>query len=162
MSKNGPLSPVEENPIHFLHLDSVFITTLHSQSGCVQNVCSNPFPIRFLDHTYYKGNTLSWSVNYLCPHQNISLTTPWGMIFLQNFPVGRLFKIPFWTFLLSLEGANNTDSGAFSLQHFVLCLILIIMFTICWAPVLAWCLTESTKVILSHTLQKAWLSLFHR
>ena len=98
MSQSGPLQSRKENPKRFQPKMVFFITTCYSLSGRVLNVSSNPFPIKFLDNPYLQGNTISWSVNCLCPHQNISLMTPWEMIFKRTLPVCRVSKISFYTF----------------------------------------------------------------
>lgn len=74
MSRNGPFYSLKENPRN-LQPQMVFLLQLATLSGRVPNVSSNPFPIRFLDNPYCTGNTISWSVNCLCPHQNIPLMT---------------------------------------------------------------------------------------
>lgn len=85
MSKNGPFCPLKENPKHLQQQMVFFIITCYPLSGRVPNVSNNPFPIRFLDNNSRKGNTISWSVNCLRPHQSISLTTLLEMIFKRTF-----------------------------------------------------------------------------
>lgn len=119
-----------------------------------------PFPLGFWITPQGKCNFLVCEL-FMSSSKYI-LNNSLGDDFQKSHPLCRLFKNPLLNFPLSVEGANNIDTGAFSLQYFVLCFIITVMFTIYWTSALARCLTESTKFNPSHTLQKMWLFPFHR